>query len=147
MPGAVLHLPFATTKNISRCCQVYPGKQNCSQHGHCSKGMWHGRTEGLFPEAITKMCILRGEGKIRRITWKRERGRIETAVLPETSISLTIFPLAPAAAAAAAAAAAKSLQSCPTLCDPIDSSPPGSPHPWDSPGKNTGVGCHCLLHH
>jgi len=29
----------------------------------------------------------------------------------------------------AAAAAAKSLQSCPTLCDPIDSSPPGSPVP------------------
>ena len=31
--------------------------------------------------------------------------------------------------AAAAAAAAKSLQSCPTLCDPIDGSPPGSPVP------------------
>ena len=44
-----------------------------------------------------------------------------------------------------AAAAAKSLQSCPTLCDPRDGSPPGSPHPWDPPGKNTGVGCHCLL--
>ena len=29
----------------------------------------------------------------------------------------------------AAAAATKSLQSCPTLCDPIDSSPPGSPVP------------------
>ena len=29
----------------------------------------------------------------------------------------------------AAAAAAKSLQSCPTLCDPIDSLPPGSPVP------------------
>ena len=29
----------------------------------------------------------------------------------------------------ATAAAAKSLQSCPTLCDPIDSSPPGSPVP------------------
>ena len=42
----------------------------------------------------------------------------------------------------AAAAAAKSPQSCLTLCDPIDSSPPGS---WDSPGKNTGVGCHFLL--
>ena len=43
-----------------------------------------------------------------------------------------------------AAAAAKSLQLCPTLCDPID----GSSHlccPWDSPGKNTGVGCHFLL--
>ena len=42
------------------------------------------------------------------------------------------------------AAAAKSRQSCPTLCDPTDSSPPAS-HPWDSPGKNTGVGCHFLL--
>ena len=29
----------------------------------------------------------------------------------------------------AAAAAAKSCQSCPTLCDPIDGSPPGSPVP------------------
>ena len=88
-----------------------------------------------------------------------------------------------------AAAAAKSLQSCPTLRDPIDGSPPGSPipgilqartlewvaisfsnawkwevkvkslsrvrllvtpwtrllHPWDFPGKCTGVRCHCLL--
>ena len=91
-----------------------------------------------------------------------------------------------------AAAAAKSLQSCLTLCDPIDGSLPGSPvpeilqartlewvaisfsnawkwkgklkllsrvrpsatpwttafqapHPWDFPGKSTGVGCHCLL--
>ena len=32
-------------------------------------------------------------------------------------------------AAAAAAAAAKSLQSCTTLCDPLDHSPPGSPVP------------------
>ena len=32
-------------------------------------------------------------------------------------------------AAAAAAAAAKLPQSCPTLCDPIDGSPPGSPVP------------------
>ena len=85
----------------------------------------------------------------------------------------------------AAAAAAKLLQSCPTLYDPIDGSPPAinnnmgyihlslsccccccccsgasvvsnsvRPHrrqptrlcpPWDSPGKNTGVGCHFLL--
>ena len=34
-----------------------------------------------------------------------------------------------AAAAAAAAAAIKLLQSCPTLCNPIDGSPPGSPVP------------------
>ena len=33
------------------------------------------------------------------------------------------------AAAAAAAAADKLLQSCPTLCDPIDGSPPGSSVP------------------
>ena len=92
-----------------------------------------------------------------------------------------------------AAAAAKLLQLCPTLWDPTDSSPPGSPvpgilqartlewvaisfsnawkwkvkvkslshawllatpwlqptrllHPWDFPGKSTGVGCHRLLH-
>ena len=91
-----------------------------------------------------------------------------------------------------AAATAKSLQSCLTLCNSIDGSPPGSPvpgilqartlewvaisfsnawkwkvkgslsvvsdssqphglqptrllRPWDSPGKSTGVGCHCLL--
>ena len=43
-----------------------------------------------------------------------------------------------------AAAAAKLLQSCPTLCNPIDSSP-WLPRPWDSPGKNTGAGCHFLL--
>ena len=92
----------------------------------------------------------------------------------------------------AAAAAANSLHSHPTLCDPIDGSPLGSPvpgilqartlewvaisfsnawkwkvkvkslshvwllatrgrqptrllHPWDFPGKSTGLGCHCLL--
>ena len=44
-----------------------------------------------------------------------------------------------------AAAAAKSLQSCPTLRDPLDRQPTRLPRPWDSPGKNTGVGCHFLL--
>ena len=44
-----------------------------------------------------------------------------------------------------AAAAAKSIQLCPTLCDPIRQQPTRLPHPWDSPGKNTGVGCHFLL--
>ena len=91
-----------------------------------------------------------------------------------------------------AAAAAKSLQSCPTLRDPVDAAHPAHPslgfsrqehwnwlplpspmsesekwkwslsgisdpqrpqglqptrllHPWDFPGKSTGVGCHCLL--
>ena len=44
-----------------------------------------------------------------------------------------------------AATAAKSLQSCLTLCDPRDGSPPRLPCAWDSPGKNTGVGCLFLL--
>ena len=55
--------------------------------------------------------------------------RIEVGILslctrqlkPHTSLNLLMF--------AAAATAAKSLQSCPTLCDPIDGSPPGSPVP------------------
>ena len=75
---------------------------------------------------------------------------------PSTNLSLPL--------AAAAAAAAKSLQSCPTLWDPIDASPPGSPVPgilqartleWvaisfsvneppENP-KNTGVGSLSLL--
>ena len=41
-----------------------------------------------------------------RITWTEEPGGLQSA-----------------------SAAAKSLQSCPTLCDPIDGSPPGSPVP------------------
>ena len=44
----------------------------------------------------------------------------------------------------AAAAAAKSLQSCPTL-RPQRRQPTRLPRPWDSPGKNTGVGCNFLL--
>ena len=37
-------------------------------------------------------------------------------------------------------------QSCPTLCDPTDCSPPDSSLcPWDFPGKPAGVGCHFLL--
>ena len=34
---------------------------------------------------------------------------------------------------------------CPTLCDSMDCSPPRLPCPRDSPGKNTGVGCHAFL--
>ena len=36
-------------------------------------------------------------------------------------------------------------QSCLTLCDPMDCSPSDSSVHGDSPGKNTGVGCHALL--
>ena len=36
-------------------------------------------------------------------------------------------------------------QSCPALCHPMDCSLPGSSVHADSPGKNSGVGCHALL--
>ena len=39
---------------------------------------------------------------------------------------------------------AELFQSCPTLCNPMDCGPPGS-CPWDTPGKNTGVGCLALF--
>ena len=53
------------------------------------------------------------------------------------------------------AAAAKSLQSCPTLCDPRDGSPPGSPVPgilqartleWEGVANPTGVVIVILLY-
>ena len=43
-----------------------------------------------------------------------------------------------------AAAAAASLQLCPTL-QPHRQQPPRLLCPWDSPGKNTGMGCHFHL--
>ena len=44
-----------------------------------------------------------------------------------------------------AAAAAKFLHSCPTLCDPIDSSPRGSSVPGILQARTLGMGCHFLL--
>ena len=55
--------------------------------------------------------------------------------LPCQSILLLLHTLCPSAAA-------KSLQSCPTLCNPIDGK---LLRPWDFPCKGTGVGCHCFL--
>ena len=95
MPETVLHLPFAATKNVSRCCQAYPGKQNCSQHSHCDKGLWHGRTQGLFPKAITNMCILRGEEKIRRIAWKKAKRKYWDGSASNTFHFIFHFPISP----------------------------------------------------
>ena len=53
----------------------------------------------------------------------------QPAPSPQRPITHSIESKRTAAAAAAAAASANSLQSCPTLCDPIDGSPPGSPVP------------------
>jgi len=67
---------------------------------------------------------------VHRFSCPKECG-IFPAVIKPVSLALTsrFFFFFMLAAAAAAAAAAKSLQSCSTLCDPIDGSPPGSPIP------------------
>ena len=56
----------------------------------------------------------------------------------------TLYHLSYQGSHAAAAAAAKSLHLCPTV-RPHRWHPTRLPHPWDSSGKNTGVGCHFLL--
>ena len=55
-----------------------------------------------------------------KIPWTEEPGRLQSMGLQRIEQNWVTD---------AAAAAAKLLQSCPTLCDPIDSSPPGSPVP------------------
>ena len=68
------------------------------------------------------------------------------AVIGATSPGLSQDPchLLSTLSTLAAAAAAKSLQSCPSV-RPHRRQPTRLPRPWDSPGKNTGVGCHFLL--
>ena len=58
------------------------------------------------------------------------------------------FPYQGTESMSPAAAAAKSLQSCPTLCDPIDSSPPGSSVPGILQARvlEWGAIASCLLH-
>ena len=59
------------------------------------------------------------QGKLEVV--KQETARVNIDILGISELKWT--------AAAAAAAAAKSRQSCPTLCDPIDGSPPASAVP------------------
>ena len=62
--------------------------------------------------------------------WQSERGAGSPRWRPEVVLGsrVTSFP-APIPQGFSAAAATKPLQSCPTLCDPIDGSPSGSPVP------------------
>ena len=54
----------------------------------------------------------------------------ERKTLNKNIVKIDFFFISPSQdGSAAAAAATKSLQSCPTLCDPIDGSPRGSPIP------------------
>ena len=84
----------------------------------------------LYKSHKTELNYLRG---VEELEWLKEEGRV--------SEDRDVYKKKPYIVHAAAA----SLQSCPTLCDPIDGSPPGSPVHGDFPGKSTGVGCLCLL--
>ena len=67
----------------------------------------HALLQGIFPTQGSNLCLFR------LLHWQVG--------------SLPLVP--PGKPLALVAAAAKLLQSCPTLCDPIDGSPPGSPVP------------------
>jgi len=80
----------------------------------------HGLLQGIFlTQGSTYFVILLGEVAYCCSTSKRsvatDRHQREQEIMKKKQV--------------AAAAAAKLLQSCPTLCDPIDGSPPGSPIP------------------
>ena len=67
-------------------------------------------------------------------TWVRSLGQedlLEKGMVTHSSIPAWRIPQReePGRLTVHAAAAAKSLQSCPTLCDPIEGGPPGSPVP------------------
>ena len=66
-----------------------------------------------------------------RGAWRATESQNQTQLKPFSTHTHIVFFIHLLAFSwlAAAAAAAKSLQSCPTLCDPIDGSPPGSPGP------------------
>ena len=59
---------------------------------------------------------------------------------PKTSVWTTVF-----SPGAGCECVCLVIQSCPTLCNPMNGSPRSSFVNGDSPGKNTRVGCHALL--
>ena len=87
------------------------------------------RDSEAISHSMSFFTLLKGTGRVYGRNYPREMSSWQPSdgdayFLPEPSKfrhKRGIWP--------AAAAAAKSLQSCPTLCDPIDSSPPGSPLP------------------
>ena len=76
-------------------------------------------------------CIMDSLDKVKCILTSWSRTTIESCGNPVHQIACSVLCLV--------------TQSCLTLCNPIDCSPPGSSVHGDSPGKNIGVGCHALL--
>ena len=91
---------------------------------HCGKG------------AIKQDCMLQ-----RNSSWKEEPAAYIIVLFLKNcafwDTSLSVYGMC--------TATAKSLHLCPTLCDPIDGSPPGSSVPGSFQAKSTGVSRQCLL--
>ena len=95
--------------------------------------------EGRVPPSVLIDGCLLSDGpvlqlsfilKIKENTFSRREGMLtQKTRREERERSLALWLLFLYVFSPSSAAAAKSLQSCPTLCDPIDSSPPGSPVP------------------
>ena len=68
------------------------------------------------------------------LPWMREKGNTK---IP--TIRLSLFTNRPRSRCMLVA------QPCLTPCDPMHCSPTRLLHPWDFPGKNTGMSCHFLL--
>ena len=109
--------PLCNAMDRLLCLWVSPGKNTVVS---C-----YALLQGIFLTQGWKLCLLH------LVHW-------QAGSLPLVPPGKPMFPYA-------AAAAAKLLQSCLTLCDPMDYSQPGSSVHGESPGKNTGVGCHALL--
>ena len=94
----------------------------CLRHICHRIGRW-GKSESKFFR--NDSCIMnRGKKKKR----EREREQILNSNLSQVHRTCLLSPVL-CGALELSAAAAESLQSCPTLCGPIDGSPPGSPVP------------------
>ena len=97
------------------------------------RGAWGATIHGVTKESDMTERLNNNKNKHVKMNVKREHGLLHIYIIYTDNY----------------AAAAKSIQSCPTLCNPRDGphrrQPTRLPHPWDSPGKNTGMGCHFFL--
>ena len=87
------------------------------------------KNESFLFSIISPSSMEKGGTKTSPWTWTWKPSIPRTIELPQQPCKVHLWTPSCERLFCLLAAAAKSLQSCPTLCDPIDSSPPGSPVP------------------